>query len=92
LVGTGEVLEKSPTPDFVAAAAFALPIELESRLLQAQNQIDNTPGYNGKAKLAFTEWLFIGEGYQAPSFTNTGGAIITGGFLNMPLGVTQIRP
>jgi alpha-N-arabinofuranosidase len=92
VVGTGEVRMKSATPDFVAAAALALPIELESRLHQALDQIDSTPGYDGKAHLAFTEWLFIGERYNAPSFTNTGGAIITGGFLNMLLRNSSIVP
>jgi len=48
-----------------------------------QKQIDGTTGYPGKAHVAFTEWLFIGERRSAPSFTNLGGAIITGGFLNM---------
>ena len=92
VVGTGEVKIKSPTPDFVAAAAFALPTELENRLRQAQSQIDGTAGYAGKAHIAFTEWLFIGERYNAPSFTNTGGAIITGGFLNMLLRNCAIVP
>ena len=92
VVGTGEVKIKSPAPDFVAAAAFALPVELENRLHQAQSQIDGAAGYGGKAHLAFTEWLFIGERYNAPSFTNTGGAIITGGFLNMLLRNSAIVP
>ena len=80
VVGTGEVQLSDPSPEFVASAAFALPVELENRLHQAQGQIDGTPGYDGKAHLAFTEWLFIGEHHDAPSFTNTGGAIITGWF------------
>ncbi len=83
VVGTGNVRAKSPTPDFVASAAFALPVELERRLTAEQKQIDATPGYEGKAHVAFTEWLFIGERRSAPSFTNLGGAVITGGFLNM---------
>ena len=92
VVGTGEVLLKNPTPEFVAAAAFALPVELENRLHQAQSQIDKTPGYDGKAHLAFTEWLFIGEHQEAPSFANTGGAIVTGGFMNMLLRNSAIVP
>ena len=85
VVRTDEVLLKNPDPEFVAEAAFALPVELGHRLRQTQDQIDATPGYDAKAHLAFTEWLFIGERYDAPSFANTGGAIITGGFLNMLL-------
>ena len=83
VVGTGNVRAKAPSPDFVASAAFALPVELERRLAAEQKQIDSTSGYGGKAHVAFTEWLFIGERRNAPSFTNVGGAVITGGFLNM---------
>ena len=83
VVGTGNVRQKTPSPDFVAAAAFALPMELERRLIDEQKQIDAVPGYAGKAHVAFTEWLFIGERRNSPSFTNLGGAIVTGGFLNM---------
>jgi alpha-N-arabinofuranosidase len=92
VVGTGEVLLKSPSLDFVTAAAFALPVELENRLHQAQAQIDATPGYEGKAHIAFTEWLFIGEHHDAPSFTNAGGAVMTGGFLNMLLRSSDVVP
>jgi alpha-N-arabinofuranosidase len=92
VVGTGEVQMKSPTPDFVASAALALPVELGNRLHQAQAQIEATPGYAGTAHIAFTEWLFIGEHHDAPSFTNTGGAILTGGFLNMLMRNPSIVP
>jgi alpha-N-arabinofuranosidase len=92
VVGTSEVLLKNPTPEFVTEAAFALPVELGNRLRQAESQIDSTPGYSGKVHLAFTEWLFIGRHTEAPSFTNTGGAIVTGGFLNMMLRNSQIVP
>jgi alpha-L-arabinofuranosidase len=92
VVGTGEVKLKDPSPEFVAGAAFALPVELGNRLRQAQNQINAAPGYEDTAHLAFTEWLFIGEHHDAPSFTNTGGAIITGGFLNMLLRNYEIVP
>ena len=92
VVGTGEVLLKNPSQDFVASAAFALPVELENRLHQAQEQIDSTPGYEGKAHIAFTEWLFIGEHHDAPSFTNAGGAVMTGGFLNMLLRSSDVVP
>jgi alpha-N-arabinofuranosidase len=92
VVRTDEVLLKDPSPEFVAEAAFALPEELGRRLRQAQNQIDAIPGYDPKPHLAFTEWLFIGEHADAPSFTNTGGAIITGGVLNMLLRNSDIVP
>jgi len=92
VVGTGEVRLKDPSPDFVTAAAFALPVELGNRLRQAQSQIDATPGYAGKVHLAFTEWLFSGELRDAPGYTNMGGAIITGGFLTMLLRNFDIVP
>jgi alpha-L-arabinofuranosidase len=92
VVGAGDVQLKTPSPDFVAAAALALPVELGNRLRQAQAQINGTPGYDGKAHLAFTEWLFIGENHDAPSYTNTGGAIIVGGFLNMLMKNAGIVP
>ncbi len=83
VVGAGNVqLNNAPT-DFVSAAAWALPIEIERRLHDVQGQIDNTPGYNGKTHLALTEWLFAGRHAGTPSFTNTGGAVFTGGILNM---------
>ena len=92
VVGTGEVQLKNPTPEFVAEAALAAPVGLERRLRQAQTQIDSTPGYRGRAHLAFTEWLFLGEEQQEPSFSNTGGAILAGGFLNMLLRNSEIVP
>jgi len=95
VVRTDEVKLKNPTPEFVAQASFALPVELSNRLRQAQAQIDSVPGYSGKAHLAFTEWLFIGEhgqNFDAPSFANTGGAIVTGSFLNMLLRNSGIVP
>jgi alpha-N-arabinofuranosidase len=92
VVGTSDVLMKNPTPDFVQEAAFALPVELGVKLREAQRQIDSTPGYKDKVHLAFTEWLFIGRNDDAPNFTNTGGAIVTGGLLNMLMRNTGIVP
>jgi alpha-N-arabinofuranosidase len=92
VVRTDEVLLKNPTPEFVAEAAFAMPVELGNRLHEAQSQIHDTPGYDEKTHLAFTEWLFIGKHYDAPSFDNTGGAIITGGFLNMLIRNSAVVP
>jgi alpha-N-arabinofuranosidase len=92
VVGTGEVELKSPPDDFVAQAAFALPVELGRRVRQEQQQIDGTPSYKGKAKVAFTEWLFIGERTNSPSFLNMGGALETAGFLNMLLHNADLVP
>ncbi len=92
VVSTGEVMMQDPTPDFVDAAAFALPVELGRKLRNAQKQIDDTPGYKRKVHLAFTEWVFVGNPLSDPVFTNMGGAIITGGFLNMLLRNSDIVP
>ena len=92
VVGTGEVELKNPTPDFINEAAFALPVELARKLKDAQAQIDSTAGYNGKAHIAFTEWLWVNPRLGAPVFTNMGGAVLTGGFLNMLLRNSAIVP
>jgi alpha-N-arabinofuranosidase len=92
VVGTGEVGLKNPTPEFKASASFALPVELGRRLRQEQAQINGTSGYDNEAHLAFTEWLFIGDQPETPNFTNTGGAVIAGGFLNMLLKSYDIVP
>jgi alpha-L-arabinofuranosidase len=92
VVGTAEVEMKNPTPEFVASAAFALPVELERRVHKEQEQIDATAGYKGKAHVAFTEWLFIGEHHEAPNFSNLGGAVVASGFLNMLLRSSDVVP
>lgn len=92
VVGTGAVLLKDPTPEFVNQASFALPVELERKLYEAQNQIDGTTGYKNKVHLAFTEWLWTGGRPDAPTFTNTGGAITTGAFLNMMMRSSSFVP
>ena len=92
VVGTGDVLLQDATPDFVNEAAFALPVELERKLHEAQNQIDGVPGYKGKVNLAFTEWLWTGGRPDAPNFTNTGGGITTGAFMNMMMRSSSFAP
>lgn len=92
VVGTGDVQLKDPTPEFVNEASFALPVELERKLREAQSQIDSVPGYKNKVHLAFTEWLWTGGKPAAPNFTNTGGAITTGAFLNMMMRTSSFVP
>ena len=92
VVGVSDVQLHRATPDFIASAAFAMPVELERRLRDAQQQIDTTPGYHNSAHIAFTEWLFIGDTHRAPNYTNVGGALITGGFLDMLLRNADIVP
>jgi alpha-N-arabinofuranosidase len=92
VVSTENTQLARPDSDFQAAAAFALPVELERKLHQAQQQIDAAPGYSGGTHIAFTEWLFTGSPFQTPSFTNLNGAIVTGGFLNMLMRSSDIVP
>ncbi len=94
VVRTGAAKENN-NPDALASASFALPVELGRQLRAMQKQIDSTKGYNGKVHLAFTEWLFHccePGGNRAPSFTNMGGAIAAGGFLNMMMDNADVAP
>jgi alpha-L-arabinofuranosidase len=88
VVTTDHSVKKKPTPDDLTAATFALPVELGRRLRAMQNQIDNVSNFRDRARIAFTEWLFIFPGENssaAPRYDNMGGAIAAGGFFNMLL-------
>ena len=90
-----ENLELSkPTPDQMATAGFALPVELGRRLQTMQDQINLIPAFRDKATIAFTEWLFHGGvgASGAPQFTNMGGAVMVGGFFNMLFQNANIVP
>lgn len=78
--------------DFIAQAAYALPIGLEAKLRTAQEQINRTPAFANKAHIAFTEWLFVGNRPGTPGFANMGGAIDTAGFFNMLMRNSSIVP
>lgn len=96
VVTTDRVELQHPTPDFLASAAFALPVELGRRLHKMQQQINTAPQFREKAHIAFTEWLDVccsGQKHaDAPRFDNMGGAIGTAGFFNMLLGNADIVP
>lgn len=96
---TNRVDLPNPTPDFLAAAAFALPVEAERRFKAMQAQINKSPNFAGKTHLALTEWLFsnhqTGPGVvpvKSPNFRNMGGAIITAGVFNTLLRNANIVP
>lgn len=91
VVGAKTVLPK-PTPDFLAQAMFALPVELGRRLQPMQTQIDQTPAFAGKAHLAFTEWLFVSHHNTAPDYANMGGAIDAASMLTMLMRNANIVP
>jgi alpha-N-arabinofuranosidase len=92
VVGPDEDVLKNPSPEFMAQSAFALPVELGRRMQADQQQISGTPGYGNSTHVAFTEWLFIGHTPTAPNYDNMGGAVITGGFLNMLLRNHEVVP
>jgi alpha-N-arabinofuranosidase len=81
-----------PSPDFIAAATFALPIELGRKLREMQTQIDGNPAFAGKAHIAFTEWLYVGRPDRGPTFVNMGGAIGAASFFNMLMRNADIVP
>ncbi|HET8635427.1 MAG TPA: alpha-L-arabinofuranosidase C-terminal domain-containing protein [Acidobacteriaceae bacterium] len=95
---TNQVKLANPTPDFLAEAAFALPVEVERRFKAMQAQINSAPQFAGKTPLALTEWLFSSRGNGRnsanvnPTFRNMGGAIITAGVLNVLLRNANIVP
>ena len=87
-----EVERRAATPDFIAQAAFALPVELERRLREMRAQIQADPRARDRVKIAFTEWLFYSNRESTPSFNNLGGALCTAGFLNMLLRTADFVP
>ena len=91
VVTTNSVATPNASPDQIAQAAFALPIELERRLRDMHRQFQNTPG-GERVLTAFTEWLFWAEHDTVPRYDNMGGAIGTAGFLNMLLRNADIVP
>ena len=93
VVGVDQVQLRDASNDFIAEAAFAMPVGLAKRLEEMTQQIQQAGHHD--TKIAFTEWLFIGHQFgsrAAPDSTNMGGSIITGGFLNMLLDHSDIVP
>ena len=93
VVGTDSVLLRNASNDFIAQAAFALPVGLGRKLQEMTEQIQQSGHHD--TKIAFTEWLFVGHStgaHATPDFNNMGGAVITGGFLNMLLDHSDIVP
>ncbi|MCS6952673.1 MAG: hypothetical protein NZM33_07415 [Bryobacteraceae bacterium] len=92
VVGTANVRRQDASPDFVAEAAFALPVGLERLLRQMKAQIDAHAAHRGRVQIAFTEWLFWGRDDRVPRFHNLGGAICAAGFLNTLIRVADFVP
>lgn len=89
ILGTNHPELRSATPDFTAAAAYALPYAVGPYFDKVQAQVDSHADLRGKVHLAVTEWLFNSKGYgernftdESPSWMNEGGAVMAAGFLN----------
>ena len=92
ILGTNHPALEDATPDFTAAAAYALPYAVGPYFDKVQAQIDDHPDLRGKVHQAVTEWLFNSKGYgernftdESPSWMNEGGAVMAAGFLNTVL-------
>ena len=88
-VVTANVQLPHPPDDFRTMAALALPFGLSQQLHAIHDQI--AASSHPDVKTAFTEWLMVGRD-TAPNFTNMGGALFAGGFLNTILRDSAIVP
>jgi alpha-N-arabinofuranosidase len=89
ILGTNHPEMKQPTPDFVAASAYAIPFAGGPYFDKVQAQVDADPKHRGKVHFAITEWLFNSKGFgernftnESPSWMNEGGAVMAAGFFN----------
>ena len=89
ITGTNHVRLTPYSPDFMAAAAYAVPYAIGPDLDRIQAQIDAAPGYKGAVHLAVTEWLFNSKGEgernftnESPSSRNEGGAVMIAATFN----------
>jgi alpha-N-arabinofuranosidase len=71
------------TADFRTMAALALPWGLSEWMHAIQKQAVELG--HPDSRVAFTEWLMVSDTHTAPHFTNLGGALFAGGFLNMAM-------
>ena len=72
---------KNPTDAFRNMAALALPWGLGPQMHAIVQQAAESQRPN--VRVAFTEWLMVSDSHKGPNFTNLGGALFAGGFLNM---------
>lgn len=92
ILGTNHPSLPQASPDFTAAAAYALPFAVGPYFDKVQEQVDSHPDLKGRVHFAVTEWLFNSKGFgernftdESPSWMNEGGAVLAGGFLNTVL-------
>ena len=67
--------------DFRSMAALALPWGLAGRMHAIRQQA--AAAGQKDVNVAFTEWLMISNNHAGLNYTNLGGALFAGGFLNM---------
>jgi len=79
------------TAEFRTMASLALPIGLGKQMHAIHDQIQQSP-HRDHVKTAFTEWLMISRSRTGLNFTNMGGALFAGGFLNMIVRDSDIVP
>lgn len=89
ITGTNHVSLSPGTPDFMAAAAYAVPYAVGADFDEMQAQINSAPGWRNRAHLAVTEWLFNSKGAgernftnESPSSGNEGGAVMIAASFN----------
>jgi len=88
ITGTNHVRLGSYTPDFMAAAAYAVPHAVGTNFDNMQSQVNGVQGY-GNTHFAVTEWLFNSKGQgernftnESPSSRNVGGAVMIASTFN----------
>ncbi len=84
---TNEVELPGATDRFRTMALLAAPWGLAGRIeaMHQQAIAAHRPGL----KFAFTEWLLITKTHTLPNYSNVGGAIFAGGFLNTMMRATD---
>lgn len=93
VVTISEAAVAGQSAEALTRAAYALPVELGRRLRAMSAQIGASP-HAGRAKLAFTEWLYLGGRQPAgtPQYDNLGGALCAAGMFNMLMRNAGIVP
>ena len=88
IIGTNHVRLGSYTPDFMAAAAYAVPYAVGTNFGNMQAQVNSVPGHDN-THFAVTEWLFNSKGQgernftnESPSSRNVGGAVMIASTFN----------
>jgi alpha-L-arabinofuranosidase len=76
-----DVLLPQATSEFRTMAMLALPWGLSERIRAMKQQA--VDAHRPKVRFAFTEWLMgANNPHAAPNYSNLGGALFAGGFLN----------